>query len=352
MSLYGIIGDAHLGFKAYDSTRRTEECIWVFEQAVGILYNAGVRTMYFPGDLLDDTVISNWVEKRLLFVLRTYPDVKFVFLGGNHDSTKTYSSVSALDVLAERSNVVVINDFVPAEFVIDGLNVLAVPHAKSQREFKESIMSLSGSYDVCLLHAMVCSKLDLGPNDLNIDEEMIAKLEKHCRHTWIGHQHNPVIMSDRMTITGSTMELNFGELGPRYVYIVNDGEVSLRQIPQPRSMERIDVIWSGINDLLDRLHDLDRSTIYKVVASGVPPTEYSACLAAIESVCRGFEGDLVYDVIKVGHEEVNIGTIDVGFDLVQEFQMYCEENGHDFDGNIGYLTDAMAAVAAEEEDAV
>ena len=58
----------------------------------------------------------------------------------------------------------------------------------------------------------------------------------------------------------------------------------------------------------------------------------------------------IYDLIKIGHEEVNISTIDTGFDLLLEFQLFCEDNGYDFDTNVGYLTDAMAIVASEEED--
>jgi DNA repair exonuclease SbcCD nuclease subunit len=349
--MYGVIGDAHNGFKAYDSTRRTEEGIWVFEKAIELLYNVGVRTIYLPGDLIDDTVWSNWVEKRVLYIFRIYPDVKFIILGGNHDSTKTYTSVSALDVLEERNNVVVINDFKLREFTVDNNTVLAIPHMKSQREFKETVLGLTGKYDICLLHAMVNSKLDLGPNDLNIDQEMLIKLESCCKRIWIGHQHNPVIISDKVIITGSTFELNFGEIGPRYVYVVSDDDkLELIQIPQPRSMERIDIQWMGINDLLDRLHILDKDTIYKVVVTGLPPSEYSACLAAIDTVVRGFEGDMIYELIKIGHEEINISTIDASFDLRMEFKSFCDDNAYDYDSLAGDLSDAISALASEEED--
>lgn len=348
---YGVIGDAHNGFKAYDSIKRTEEGIWVFEKAIELLYNAGVRTIYLPGDLIDDTVWPNWVEKRVLYLFRIYPDVKFVVLGGNHDSTKTYSSVSALDVLEERNNIVVINDFKLREFTVDDHTVLAIPHMKSQREFREVILGLTEQYDVCLLHAMVYSKLALGPNDLNIDQEMMDKLTKHCKRIWIGHQHSPVIMNEQVVITGSTFELNFGEIGPRYVYVVDDeNKLELLQIPQPRSMERIDITWMGINDLLDRLHDLDKDTIYKVVVTGLPPSEYSACMSAIETVVGGFAGDMIYDLIKIGHEEINISTIDSSFDLGIEFKSFCDDNAYDYDALSGDLSDAISAMASEEED--
>lgn len=352
---YGVIGDAHQAFKAYDSNRRTEECIWVFEKAVELLYNAGVRTIFQVGDLIDDTVWPNWVEKRVNAIFKLYPDVKFIILGGNHDSTKTYASVSALDVLEERANIVVINDFAARTFAVDSLNVLAIPHMKSQREFRETVLNIDdrhGQYDIIMLHSMVYSKLDLSPNDLNIDDQMMDSLVKHGKRIFIGHQHTPVILNDQVVITGSTMELNFGELGPRYVYVVeDDNSLDLLPIPQPRSMERIDINWSGISDLLDRFHILDSNTIYKVVVSNLPHSEYSACLAAIETVVSGFEGDLIYDLIKIGHEEVEISTIDASFDLVTEFKHFCEDNDYDY-ALVDSLQDAVAALASEEEDSL
>lgn len=347
---YGVIGDAHHGFKAYDSNKRTEETIWTFVQAIEILYTLGVKEFFLPGDLLDDTVITNWVEKKLVNIFSKYQDATFYVLGGNHDCTKTYASVSALDVLAELSNLEVINNFEPIKFTsIQGLRVVAIPHMKSQREFKDAVMAITGEHDIAMLHAMVCSNLDLGPNDLNIDEVMLYHLEKHCNRVFVGHQHNPVIASDKTVLIGSTMEFGFGELGPKYVYHVTD-KLEIIQIPQPRSLERIDINWSGIGDLLDRLSALCISCIYKVVISNVPSSEYSACLSAIDSVCSGFSGDLIYDVIKLGHEDVEISTIDASFDLKSEFTLFCEANAYNYEELIGDLEDAISALMAEEED--
>lgn len=339
---YGVIGDAHLGFKAYDSAVRTEECTWCFEQAVKLLYDKGIRTIFQVGDLIDDTTWPNWVEKSAHAVFNKYSDVNFIILGGNHDSTKTYTSVSALDVLEERHNITIHNSF-KIEY---GNGYIAIPHMKSQKEFREAVLSIDTHVDMCMLHSMTLSKLELGPNDLNIDQEMLDHLAKYCEKVFIGHQHSPVIISDKVYITGSTMELNFGELGPRFVYIVDEAYgVELVPIPQPRLMERIDISWSGVNDLLDRLHDLSPTTIYKIVVNYLPHSEYSICLAAIESVCVNFSGDLIYDLIKVGHEEIEISTIDANFDLITEFKHYCDDVKA-----LAYLEEAIAELVGEEDD--
>ena len=338
--MYSIIGDCHLGFKAYDSNRRTEECLWTFERAISL---CTADTILIPGDLLDDTVISNWVEKRIISIFHMYIDKEFIILAGNHDSTKTYNSVTALDVLAELPNITVLGNFKPHHYK----GIIAIPHMKSQREFKEAILSISGFFNVCLLHSMVGSKLDLGPNDLNIDEEMLNHLMKWCTgKVYIGHQHTPVIVNDKVIITGAIMEFTFGELGPKYVY----NPEGLVPIPQPRLMERIDITWSGIGDLLDRLYNLNKGCIYKVVVTGLPQSEYSACLAAIDGVTRAFDGDLIYELIKTGHEEINISTIDSSFDLKEEFRLFCEDNNYDHSMLCNELDDAISEIASEEED--
>ncbi len=336
---YGVIGDAHLGFKAYDSTTRTEECTWCFKQAVKILYDKGIRVIFQVGDLIDDTTWPNWVEKSVHSIFNTYSDVKFIILGGNHDSTKTYTSVSALDVLEERPNITVCNNFAAEYGIISDITYLAIPHMKSQKEFKEVVLSVDKPVDICMLHSMILSNLDLGPNDLNIDQEMLDHLTKFCKKIYIGHQHSPVIMSEKIIIAGSTMELHFGELGPRYVYLSN-GEIE--PIPQPRLMERIDIAWSGVNDLLDRLHCLNDNCIYKVVVNGVPHSEYSVCVAGIDSL--NFSGDLIYDIIKIGHTEVEISQIRPDFDLIEEFKQFSNEPGL-----IEYLEDAISELGDEDE---
>ena len=338
---YDVIGDCHIGFKAYDSNKRTEECLWVFEEALKLCTS---NLIIIPGDLLDDTIIPNWVEKRLMAIFHSYTDKEFIILAGNHDSTKTYNSVTALDVFAELPNIKVLGEFKTHSLETF---LLAIPHMKSQKEFKNAIMAVNSKYDVCILHAMYGSKLDLGPNDLNIDEEMATHLMKFCKKIYIGHQHNPVIINDQVVLTGAIMEFTFGELGPKYLFH-SDGTMS--QIPQPRSLARIDVVWQGVNDILDKLYNLDTNTIYKLVVTGLPPSEYSNCMSVIEGVVTGFAGDFIYELIKAGHEDIEIGTIDSSFDLAEEFKLFCEANNYSYAELEGDLSDAISALASEEED--
>ncbi len=349
---YGVIGDGHLGFKAYDTDRRTEETSATFAKAVELL--SDLKVLFFPGDLFDDTTCPNWVKKKLLALKERHRDQVWVILGGNHDSTKTYSSVSVLDAFAEVHNVVTVNSFVPQQLDVEGISVLAIPHTRSQQAFLDAIdllLATDKKWDVCMLHCMVNSRLDLSPNDLNVDMHRLESLADRCGHVWIGHQHGVERPFDNVYIPGGIMEFNFGELGPKYVYEVEDGCVARHQIPQPRTLEQVDLKWAGPIDMMDKLRNLSEDTIYKIGVNDIPAEEYSSAKSAMDVVVGQFKGDVIYNLNKTGHVEVQVTEINASFDLISEFEEFAAANGiPDATEMHELLEDAVSELLTEEED--
>lgn len=348
---YGIIGDVHLGFRAYDSNLRSEECIDVFELAIELLYAQGIRSILIPGDLMDDTTWSNWIEKRTLAIFRKYSDVKFIVDGGNHDSTKTYSSVSALDVLAELQNLTIVNAFAPELIEVDGLEIVCVPHMKSQKEFIDALTLLAEgpTHHVLLLHSMVDSNLDLSPNDLNVTTRLLEKLSLKFDNIWIGHQHSPHVVIPNVIIPGSTLELNFGEMGKRFVYTY-EGKVTKIELPQPRKMIKHDLTWDGLKALFETLEQLDSKQLTKLTLKSIPFEMYSQAAAAVDNFLQTYQGDLLVDLLKTGHTEVEISTIDAHFDLLTEFDAFYADNHVDDSIMRDMLEESIAEILGEEED--
>lgn len=352
MNPYGVIGDAHLNFKAYDTDRRTEEVSTVFASAVGLLSHLPV--IVIPGDLFDDTTCSNWVKRDLLALKEKHADQIWVIDGGNHDSTKTYSSVSVLDAFAEIHNVIVVNNFLPKELHVNGLHILAIPHTRSQEDFLNHIdllLATDHTWDICLMHCMVASGLDLSPNDLNIDMERLTALAARSKHVWIGHQHGVEKPLDNVYIPGGTMEFNFGELGKKFVYEVDQGCVAKHVIPQPRAMKQIEYDWEGPVLLLERFRNLTEDTIYKLIVNGIPAEEYSGAKSAMDVVVAQFNGDIIYNLNKTGHVDVQVTEINASFDLLEEFEVFAEANEVPAVEDMrSRLTDAISELLSEEED--
>ena len=351
---YGVIGDTHLGFKAYGSERRTHEVTETFAAAVELLSDC--PTIVIPGDLFDDTTCSNSVKRSLIAIKEKYPEQEWVILGGNHDSTKTYSSVSVLDVFGEINKVTAVNGFEPVCIGVNGLSILCIPHMQSQQIFLRHIDELIASglaWDVCLMHCMINSGLELGPNDLNIDSYRLSRLAEKVKHIWIGHQHGVDRILENVFIPGGLLEFNFGELGTKYVYRVcpDTNTVSKLVVPQQRRLKKIDLPWTGPVDILKTIAGLDTNIIYKLSVEGIPAEEYSSAKAAVDTAIAQFTGDVVYSLTKTGHKEIAVTEIDASFDLLQEFSHFATANAiSNQDKMMSLLEDAVSEVLAEEED--
>ena len=341
MNRYGVIGDVHLGFKAYGTERRTKEIFTAMEAALNILRKEPV--IFFPGDLFDETTCSNWVEKELFALKDRFKEQIWVVDGGNHDSTKTYSSVSVLDTFAEVKNVVVINSFAMEELTVVGLDILAIPHMKSQEEFLDCLDSLDGKWDVALLHCMVDSHLDLSPNDMNIDRKRLLRLADMCDRVWIGHQHKPEFVSPNVTIPGGIIEFAFGEMGEKYCYTRTQQFI----IPQERRLLQLHPEWTGPSSLLNM--ELDPRRIYKFVIEDIPAEEFSTVKSTLDMLRSQFDGDIVDKLTKHGHVEMKVTEIKASFNLIDEFKTFAELNGLDTLDMLARLEDAISEVSAEED---
>jgi DNA repair exonuclease SbcCD nuclease subunit len=341
---YGLIGDCHIGFKAYGSDRRSQETLDVFKLALYLLKDKEI--VLFAGDFFDDTSVPNWIKKQVIELKETYHNQTWVINGGNHDSTKTYSSVSALDVFGEVNNVYIVNKHKIEVLDLCGLSILCIPHMKSQKEYLEAVERVEGNYDIALLHSLVNSGLELGPNDLNLDLYRLSILAEKCKAIYIGHEHHPKELLPTVWIPGSIMEFDFGQLGPKYVYT----EVGSTALTQPRKMIRLEMDCpSSPIEFVSQLK-LEENSIYRIDIKSIPIEEYSNIKTACDLIESQFKGDVNFSLYKLGHKELQVTAIDARFDLLDEFDNFCTDNKIEVGRMKDILTDAVAEVIMEEEN--
>ena len=353
--IYGVMGDAHNGFKAYNSDRRTEEVLLSFEAGLNILADQPV--VLFAGDFFDDTNVPNFVKRALIRLKESekFYDQIWVIDGGNHDSTKTYSSTSALDVFSEVHNVVVVNSFKIEELEIRGIKCLAIPHMRSQQNFLAAIdawLELDHTVDVILMHCLVDSSLDLSPNDLNLDSERLGKLRGRCANMFIGHQHDAAEVAPGVWIPGGILEFDFGQLGDKYVYTVEDGKVSAHTLPVPRPMLRMEIPWSSALALIETFNDLPEDAIVRVDITDIPVDEYSLAKSVCDAAEDKYAGVLLPNLYKTGHRQLHVTAIDARLDIQEEFGVFLQENeveAHLANAMQLRLEDSIGQVLAEEE---
>lgn len=349
---YGVIGDVHLGFKAYETDQRSRETLDTFKLAVASLKDCPVILIQ---ELFDETVVPNWIKKELLKIKEDNRDQVWVVLGGNHDSTKTYSSVSMLDAFAEVYNVKVANSHAPEVLDARGLKLLCVPHMRSQKEFLETLdewLNIGVSWDAVMLHCMVNSKLDLGPNDLNIDMKRLELLSSRAKHVWMGHEHTPWQPLANAYVTGSIMEFDFGQLGPKFAYSVEETAVTKILIPQPRKMLQHEWEWTGPVQAMQSLQALEPGCIHKVIYNSIPVEEASLASNTASLFASQYDGTVLFDLRKLGHKELKVTAIDASLDLMEEFELFAETNDIQArDEMLARLEEAIALTISEDEEA-
>ena len=350
--MYGVIGDVHLGVRPYDDHRRALEVVEAFEQALDALSD---MPLILIQELFDSTIVPNWVHKKLLKLKEANRKQHWLILGGNHDSTKTYDSVSALDAFAEAYNVTVVNSHTVETIHTSEACVLCIPHMRSQTEFLnavDGVLASSQRWDACMIHSMLDSKLDLGPNDLNVDLGRVLRLSHQCGRIWVGHEHKPKeVEANKVYQVGSTIELDFGELGPRYVYRVEDGTVNKVKVTAGRPMVKLQHDWIGPIPLLTTLDSLNNEVIYKIEINGVPAEEYSAAVNVCNTASQK-PGLKIFDIRKLGHTELKVTAINAQFNLLSEFDLFAKEaNLEQAAGMRQLLMESIERTLLEDEEA-
>lgn len=314
-----VIGDAHLGFKGVWTQ---DEVLFMFTKVVRDAIAAHCELIYMPGDLLDDTQLTNDQLRQLVafFEDAKKAGVHFRILRGNHDSTRTYSATPAIDILGELDNVWLSPAFMPQ--VED--NCLFVPHMKSQTEFLQCIDALiesSQCWGMAFLHCAIAPAFSGGPNDMSIDMDRLKQLAAKCNYVFVGHEHMPKSFLHNVYRVGSTMEFSFGELGQRYWYIV-DGTVKAVPITPLRPMAEKKFTWPF--DVQEVLKELREGVIWKLKLLEVPAEEYKNVRIWMDTL----DSSVIWEIQKVGEKTVQeIKAIEARVDIRDEFELYTQENG-------------------------
>jgi DNA repair exonuclease SbcCD nuclease subunit len=214
-----IVADIHLSLYSQDSivagvSRRLH---YLKETLIQIAEYAKVNDIkYFTiaGDTLHNkSIIHAIAQSVLLDFLRSYPDITFIIIDGNHDmSSKSGDGVSGLKGLDNEPNVIMLHESKDIE------NISFVPW--NPKKMKDDIKKApKGNYLVshfglneAMLNSGISIVSDIGLNDL-----------KHFKHCFIGHYHLPQEVAN-VTIPGSIIQLDWGEKGEEKRFIVLDSD--------------------------------------------------------------------------------------------------------------------------------
>jgi len=217
-----ITADIHLSLYSQDNiiggiSRRLHFLRLVLFQMAYYAEEHGIKYFIIAGDTLHNKSIIHAIAMSVLLnFIRSFPDLIFIIIDGNHDmSSKSGDGVSALMSLDNEPNVKMIHEAEEIE------NISFVPW--SPKKMKDDIKNApKGNYLVshfglneAMLNSGISIVSDIGLNDL--------KKFKHC---FIGHYHLPQEIGN-VTIPGSGIQLDWGEKDEDKRFIVFDSDTGV-----------------------------------------------------------------------------------------------------------------------------
>jgi len=209
-----LVGDIHIG-KSFPYSNRVTAPRWAALQddtIERILRLTEIHGIIQLGDLFDTpTVNCHDFVRGWEFAQKC----EYV-IAGNHDLSNNTERTSAIELLLKLGCHVVRDTLITNEFYI-------VPHHLLQKDFEESLESL-GSAGLTLLHCNF-GYFPGQPTENYLTTQMAQKLGKVIS----GHEHDYKQVGN-VTMLGSILPMNFGEMTDKYIMVVNEDQTEFELV--------------------------------------------------------------------------------------------------------------------------
>lgn len=232
-----VFTDPHLGLvRSTGTTSKSKKLYQEHLYKVALDIVNGASPVICAGDLFDT---CHNTEEVIHQGYKIADACEFV-LGGNHDISNRVEDKGSLHLLNELLATVIISPN-PAEThfecrQIGDLDFIFIPHCLSQQVFQKTIEELCEScYEmdrderVLVLHCNVGSgvfgkggKVEDGGSSLWLTEELQELVLTKFKKVLVGHEHEPrELHQGRIVVLGNTFPVSFGEIGPRFSYVID-----------------------------------------------------------------------------------------------------------------------------------
>lgn len=363
------IPDSHLGLKRFEERKDLADTFVramfnAFSFCIDEALRRKVDLVTCTGDLLNGVHES---EATMYFLIQKLQqlqaaDINVLLTGGNHDSVRSYNTVSSLDMLSALDNVTVVNHFAPELHYISGIRVAVFPHCKSVDLFQQYIKSWSNPADVAIMHASLqdYSSTNMNQNSMWIKPADLLGLLEHVPVVLAGHEHDPWSMlcsgGTQLIQVGATMQFSFADNNHSKVcQLIEDGHVTMLPIPSQLDFSSIEAQWAGKNDLATLLTDkIGTHDVRRIRVHDVPRESYSIAKMMADAAASSAAGKLQVELFRVDEMQLEeVGKQESGsFNLLAEFDEFAKAGNLDPDMAQELRTllrDALAVVKEEDE---
>ena len=229
--------DLHIGFTAYSRTDpttgtnvRMTDIFKSFDDICNIAVREKVDAVLIAGDLFNSVRVSNQSMLNVMTNLNmlTQNHITTFIIGGNHDTPKTKSASSPLELLGveELFDIVLAYDKMK-QVKIGDTTIHLVPYSFDKAEFLENIdnckQTLGNGVNILSMHVATETFKMLEYDEILFTKKEIRELKKKFDYIALGHYHGLWIDNDsKMAYAGCPQRLTFNEADQRKGCIILD----------------------------------------------------------------------------------------------------------------------------------
>ncbi len=256
------------------SKTRKKELLKTFENMVQYAKDNGVKAIIIAGDMFDTSRVTIKSKEHIFDIIKTSPNIDFLYLAGNHDEENIISSL-----VDEYANLKVFNDSWTS-FNYDDVVITGIKLNSKDKNVYETLDLSKEKFNIVVLHGQI-TKYNSSKDDAEIIN--LPKLKnKNIDYLALGHIHsyseNELDKRGVYCYSGCIEGRGFDECGEKgfIVLDINDGKLTSEFVPiAKRKLHEIEVDISGINDwfeierkVFDKITEIKKSDMRKIVLTG------------------------------------------------------------------------------------
>jgi DNA repair protein SbcD/Mre11 len=320
------LSDTHLGYRALFKTdpitgrnQRLLDIEHAYEDAVSDILTRNVDLVIHSGDVFHHTRPS-WTALRC-FIRQTRrledAGLPIIVIGGNHDTPRLRTSVSAysvLELVLPRTTFVTgYSEEFPALDEEFNSHIVAVPHGKLVDHLPPDTQPVAGKRNIMITHGLVPGMNLRGHREPGEEEVSDELLDAKFDYIALGHYHVWSKQRHNAWYAGSTERMGFGDenVEPGYL-IVQLGEPSdppeVEHIPIParpmKTLNELNAEGLDAREIADRvLAELQKFNSPQAVARISVAKAPRPIRREAESILRRESVDLVWYLLVVSPGE-------------------------------------------------
>jgi len=338
------VSDTHLGFSDFQRmdpiegiNQRESDFYDAFRQAIDKAIALRPDVVIHAGDLFDTVRPQN---RAIDFALRqmirlSEAGIETVLISGNHSTPKIKETGSIFRIFEHLPHIHSVHEPGVSKVVVGDLTVHAVPHSVTPplaEVVQGAAPSKATKYNVLVLHAGILDSKAYKMDELNEQNLPASTIPDGFDYVALGHFHKQMEVRPKMSYSGSTERLGFGEVDQAKGVLEVDLERGSRQFHELRirgmlDIEAIDASKMTSSEILDEARarlssaDID-DIIVRMVVDNVRPEAYRSlevpAIRRLASTAMHFEpkiNRLEEDTDKVAGD-AHIGSLE------HEYQLY------------------------------